>query len=89
MPRTATSTIDAKVVGASLRRARMQQDLTQAELAKRLSVSGAYVQKIEAGRANPTLGQLANVARALGRTLSVEFTQAPEPVDPLAGYAAL
>lgn len=89
MPRTATSVVDAKAVGATLRRARMQQRLTQAEFAKRLGVSSAYVQKIEAGRANPTLGQLANVARALGRTLNIEFGHAPEPVDPLANYAAL
>ena len=89
MPRTVTSSVDAKVMGTCLRRARRQQGLTQAELAERLEVSGAYVQKLEAGRANPTLGQLASIARALGRSLSVEFLQAPEPTDPLADFAAL
>jgi transcriptional regulator with XRE-family HTH domain len=89
MPRTATSAVDAQALGAALRQARTQQRLTQAELGNRLGVSSAYVQKIEAGRANPTLGQLANVARALGRTLNVKFEPAPEPVDPLADYAAL
>jgi transcriptional regulator with XRE-family HTH domain len=90
MPRTATSTVDARLVGAGIRAARSKQNLTQAALANRLQVSTAYVQKIESGRANPTLGQLANIARALTSSLRVEFVPAAEtPSDPLAAFAEL
>jgi transcriptional regulator with XRE-family HTH domain len=87
VPRTATSTIDAKALGVGLRAARTRQSLTQAALAERLTVSTAYVQKLEAGRANPTVGQLAHIARALGCGLRIEFPESPEPIDPLAGYS--
>jgi transcriptional regulator with XRE-family HTH domain len=88
MPRTATSTIDAKVVGARLKRARVQEGLTQAGLAERLDVSAAYVQKLESGRANPTLGQLANIANSLGRSLEIDFSVLAESSDPLAEFAS-
>jgi transcriptional regulator with XRE-family HTH domain len=88
MPRTATSTIDAKIVGAKLRSARIEEGLTQAALAERLQVSAAYVQKLEAGKANPTLGQLATVAAALGRSLGVQFEVQTQAPDPFGDFAA-
>lgn len=88
MPRTATSTIDAKIVGSSLKRVRIEEGLTQAAVAERLRVSAAYIQKLESGKANPTLGQLANVAAALGRTLDVQFSAPTEAPDPFADFAA-
>jgi putative transcriptional regulator len=88
VPRTATSAIDAKLFGLTLRRARTDRGLTQAAVAERLGVTTAYLQKLEGGRANPTLGQLANIARALGGTLSIQFMPQPAPVDPLEGLAA-
>jgi transcriptional regulator with XRE-family HTH domain len=88
MPRTATSSLDAKIVGEKLRQARIAEGLTQAGVAERLQVSSAYVQKLEAGRANPTVGQLANLAAALGRTLNVQFDVTAEAPDPLADLAA-
>lgn len=87
MPRTTTSALDAKLVGATLKRTRQLEGLTQAELAVRLGVSPSYVQKLEAGRANPTLGQLAHLASALGRELNVDFTPISEPTDTLAAFA--
>jgi transcriptional regulator with XRE-family HTH domain len=86
MPRTTTSALDAKLLGATLKRTRQLEGLTQAELAGRLDVSPSYVQKLEAGRANPTLGQLAHLAGALGRGLSVDFTPIPTPSDALAAF---
>lgn len=88
MPRTATSTIDAKIVGVRLRDVRLEEGLTQAALAERLEVSPAYVQKLESGRANPTLGQLANLAAALERELEVDFALPAKAPDPLRGFAA-
>lgn len=88
MPRTATSALDAKLLGAALRRARREERLTQAALAAQLGVSAAYVQKLEGGRANPTLGQLANIAKALGRSLEVDFAARAEQPDPLAEFAS-
>jgi transcriptional regulator with XRE-family HTH domain len=88
MPRTVTSTVDAKQVGAKLKRARVEEGLTQAGLAKRLDVSAAYVQKLEAGRANPTLGQLANIANSLDRSLEIDFSVLAESSDPLAEFAS-
>lgn len=88
MPRTTTSTIDAKIVGAKLRQARLEEGLTQAAVAERLQVSAAYVQKLEAGKANPTLGQLATVASALDRSLNVEFGVPAKAPDPFGDFAA-
>lgn len=86
MPRTTTSTVDAKLLGETLRKTRLLEGLTQAELAVRLDVSASYVQKLEGGRANPTLGQLAHLAKALGRDLSVEFTPGRTASDALAAF---
>jgi XRE family transcriptional regulator, aerobic/anaerobic benzoate catabolism transcriptional regulator len=89
MPRTSTSDIDSKMVGAEIRAARELRGLTQAQLASELGVSGAYVQKLEAGRDNPTIGQLANVARGLQMSLRVSFAE-PAPIeDPFAELAKL
>lgn len=88
MPRTASSDPDAKELGASIRQARSDRGWTQAELAGRLGVSPAYVQKLEGGRANPTVGQLANVASALEMDLEISFvpeqTAVRDPFEELA-----
>ena len=73
MPKTATSEAMAHVVGGAIRDARRAAGLSQAALASRLDASGPYVAKVEAGRANLTLGQLANFAVALGVDLDVRL----------------
>jgi len=73
MPRTATSAVAAKVVGQSIRTARLEAGLTQAEVAARMAVNPSYVANLEAGRVNATLGQLAHVAEALGAGFDVTF----------------
>jgi transcriptional regulator with XRE-family HTH domain len=60
-------------VGLELRRTRVEQGLSQAELARRMGVKPPYVAGLEAGTRNLTLGQLANVADALGRGLDITF----------------
>lgn len=73
MPRTHASAIAAKVIGQEIRRARSENHLSQAELARRLDVSPSYVSNLEAGRLNVTVGQLANVASAMKLALDVNL----------------
>jgi transcriptional regulator with XRE-family HTH domain len=73
MPRTATSEVAAKIVGRNIRAARTEVGITQAELAARMSVNPSYVANVEAGRANLTVGQLANIAQALGTGLDIRL----------------
>jgi len=74
MAGTRTSEVHAKAVGTELARARRELELTQEQLAQRLQVNPSYVAAIETGRVNPTVGQLAHLARALGAQLRITFT---------------
>jgi HTH-type transcriptional regulator / antitoxin HipB len=76
MPRTTMSPPDAAAVGSSIRAARERIGLSQTALADRLDVTPAYLNKLEAGRANPTVGSLARVATALGCRLKIGFEPA-------------
>lgn len=78
MPRTTSSASYVQGVGARLRARRQELQLTQAEVARRLDVSPTYVQNVEAGRANLTLGQLARVAVALGAFPRVVLDPLPD-----------
>ena len=73
MPRTAESGITAKQVGSALRAARGELGLSQRSLGERIGSSGAYIANVEAGRENLTLGQLTNLASALGAGLDISF----------------
>jgi transcriptional regulator with XRE-family HTH domain len=73
MPRTASSQIAAKQLGEAVRETRRRAGLTQVVLAERLGVSAPYVANVEAGRQNVTLGQMANIAAALGAGLEIGF----------------
>lgn len=73
MPRTTTSLVASKVVGAEIRRARLEQGLTLREVAEGLGTSASYVANLEAGRGNPTIGQLAAVADALHVEMELQF----------------
>ena len=54
-----------------LKRLREERGLTQAELAKKASVTEAYVSMIEAGkRKSPSLPVLRRLAHALGKTMA-------------------
>lgn len=80
MPRTTTSALHSHAVGRELKRRRGEAGLTQAQVADRLDVSQSYVQSVEAGRVNLTVGQLGRFADALHATLSI--TLAPAQSDP-------
>ena len=73
MPRTRISEIHAQLVGQRVQAARTDAGMTQQQMADRMGVKQPSVAAIEAGRTNPTLGQLAAIADALGSGLDVQF----------------
>ena len=69
----------AQLVGQRIRAAREEIGLTQLQLADRMQVTQPVIAALEAGRGNPTVGQLAAVAEALQGGLDVEFPVLPGP----------
>lgn len=63
----------AQALGKRLRAARKEMGLTQKQLAERLDVTPSYIARIETGRDNPTIGQLAHISEALGVGLDINF----------------
>lgn len=53
--------------------ARMEEGLTQGEVAKRCGISQANISKLETGSSRPSLSTLKKIADGLGRRLSVTF----------------
>jgi XRE family transcriptional regulator, regulator of sulfur utilization len=53
-------------IGRKLKQARQATGLSQTELATKAGVSRAYVFRLEAGGADPTVGILQKLAKALG-----------------------
>lgn len=56
-------------------KARIEQKLTQAELAKKIGVKQAYIARLESGAANPTVESLAKVANFFGLKLKLVATR--------------
>lgn len=54
------------LVGRNVRRARIEKGLTQEELAERAGTSQFYISSLEAGRRNPTVVTVLELAQALG-----------------------
>jgi transcriptional regulator with XRE-family HTH domain len=73
MPYTTRSAEQAEKVGGMIRSTRLALALTQAEVGRRLGVSPSYVAAVESGSENLTLGQLANIANAMGVGLEIGF----------------
>lgn len=78
MAKTRTSASASAIVGDEIRRTRRECGLTQAALAQRMGVSAPFIAQLESGRSNPTVGQLGEVARALGAGLDVRLAVLPE-----------
>ena len=49
-----------------LKKLREAKDMSQATLAKKAGITREYVNKLEAGRYDPTVGVLQRLAKALG-----------------------
>lgn len=52
-------------------RARKEQNITQAELAKRVGTQKSNISRLESGTYNPSLDFLAKIAESLGKKISV------------------
>ncbi|WP_434401623.1 helix-turn-helix transcriptional regulator [Planococcus sp. 11815] len=61
-----------------LKMARIEHDLSQAELADRIGVSRQTIGLIELGKYNPTLTLCLAICHTLSRTLDDLFWQEPE-----------
>ena len=72
-------------VGANITRLRMQRDLTQAALAKRVGVSPTRMCYYENGTNSPTCTVLIQIAKALDVPAAVFFDEAPDkgPLAPV------
>lgn len=58
---------------AQIIRARKEQNMTQAELAKRVGTQKSDISRLESGNYNPSLDFLVKVAESLGKKLSVQL----------------
>ena len=58
---------------AQIIRARKEQNMTQAELAKKVGTQKSNISQLESGNYNPSLDFLVKVAESLGKTLSVQL----------------
>ena len=56
----------AATIGANVYRARVESELTQADLAARIGVHSTWVSNIECGRRTPSALSLVSLAEALG-----------------------
>lgn len=53
--------------------ARKEQNITQAELAKRVGTQKSNISRLESGNYNPSLDFLSKVAESLGKSLRVQI----------------
>lgn len=60
-------------IAITLARARMEQGLTQQDMAYRVGVSQPYIAKLERGDANPTIGAVGSMLAAIGCRLITGF----------------
>ena len=68
----------AVLLGARIKRHRLQADISQQALADRCGVYRTYLGQIEAGLANPTLQILVNIAQALDVPLATLLSRATQ-----------
>jgi len=55
-----------RIVGANVRRLRVERELTQEQLAHDAEIDVTYLRGIEAGRRNPSVAVIGRLAGALG-----------------------
>ena len=53
--------------------ARMEQNLTQKELAQKIGIRQSNISRIENGNCSPTVATLQQIADGVGKTLHIEF----------------
>ena len=55
--------------------ARIEQNLTQKELAQKTGIRQSNISRIENGNSSPTIATLQQLANGMGKTLHIEFRQ--------------
>lgn len=60
-------------LGKQLKRIRLEQEMTQEELAEKVNIHPTYVGKLESGKNNVSIKLLFKISRALGVTLGDVF----------------
>jgi len=63
-----------QAVARQIRQIREQKKYTQSQLAQKLGVIQPYISRIESGRENCSVETLREVAKALGKKLTIKFT---------------
>ena len=53
--------------------ARLESNMTQAELAEKTGIRQSNISRIESGTSSPTIDTLARLAAGLGKKLKIEF----------------
>ena len=67
-----------KIVGANVRRLRVERKLTQEQLAHDAEIDVTYLRGIEAGRRNPSVAVIGRLARCLAVKPQHLFEHAPQ-----------
>lgn len=70
---------DAHTIGEAIRTSRIQQKLSQEDVAERVGLSAAYIKHIESGRRKPSLPSFFKIVAALN--MSMDFLIYPRPTD--------
>ncbi|MDO4585517.1 MAG: helix-turn-helix transcriptional regulator [Planctomycetia bacterium] len=54
--------------------ARLEQNMTQAELAEKIGTSQSCIARVEGGNANPSIAFLKRLAAGLGKKITITFS---------------
>ena len=67
-------------LGDNIRRLRKTKGWSQRELADQVSSTSSYINRVETGKVNPSIGVLERIAKALGCSLD-QMVKAEEPAE--------
>ena len=73
--------IDYKIIGKRIQKTRLEQKLTQEQLAEKLLISTNYLSKVETGREKPNLEMFDKICNNLKISLSFLLTGVVEESD--------
>ena len=68
---------------SQLTEARLEQGISQAELARRIGIPRSSICRLESGTQNPTLDMMIKVASGLGKDISLTFSEQKKPSVPV------
>lgn len=71
-----------KRLGLRIKWLRSEKQITQEELSEKAGMFRTYVSRVEAGRANPTVTMLYQIAHALGVPVGQLFEESPTNAPP-------